>query len=73
MKYPALFCLVLLLFGALQEEAELGVVMDNMSAGQELLRQKEDRLKVLENALLGGLVSVLCATVSFQIIVKGNM
>ncbi|XP_020608436.1 uncharacterized protein LOC110047046 isoform X2 [Orbicella faveolata] len=29
--------------------------MDNMSAGQELLRQKEDRLKVLENALLGGL------------------
>ena len=31
--------------------------MDNMSAGQELLRQKEDRLKVLENALLGGLVS----------------
>lgn len=50
----------------LQEEAELGVVMDNMSAGQELLRQKEDRLKVLENTLLGGLVSVLCATVSFQ-------
>lgn len=48
----------------LQEEAELGVVMDNMSAGQELLRQKEDRLKVLENALLGGLVSVLCATVT---------
>ena len=42
---------------AMQEEAELGVVMDNMSAGQELLRQKEDRLKVLENALLGGLVS----------------
>lgn len=38
-----------------EEEAELGVVMDNMSAGQELLRQKEDRLKVLENTLLGGL------------------
>ena len=28
--------------------------MDNMTAGQELLRQKEDRLKVMENALLGG-------------------
>ena len=40
-----------------QEEAELGVVMDNMTAGQELLRQKEDRLRVLENALLGGMVS----------------
>jgi len=44
--------------------------MDNMSAGQELLRQKEDRLKVLENALLGGLVSCrgycLSAAVSFQ-------
>lgn len=39
-----------------QEEAELGVVMDNMTAGQELLRQKEDRLRVLENALLGGMV-----------------
>ena len=53
----------------LQEEAELGVVMDNMSAGQELLRQKEDRLKVLENAMLGGLVSCpgccLGATVNF--------
>lgn len=48
---------LVLLFHAIQEEAELGVVMDNMSAGQELLRQKEDRLKVLENALLGGLVS----------------
>ena len=48
---------LVLLFHAMQEEAELGVVMDNMSAGQELLRQKEDRLKVLENALLGGLVS----------------
>lgn len=50
----------------LKEEAELGVVMDNISAGQELLRQKEDRLKVLENTLLGGLVSCLCATVSLQ-------
>ena len=30
--------------------------MDNMTAGQELLRQKEDRLRVLENALLGGMV-----------------
>ncbi|KAJ7367430.1 Ubiquitin-protein ligase E3A, partial [Desmophyllum pertusum] len=38
-----------------EEEAELGVVMEHMSAGQELLRQKEDRLKVLETALLGGL------------------
>ncbi|XP_022779198.1 centrosomal protein of 164 kDa-like isoform X2 [Stylophora pistillata] len=38
-----------------EEEAELGVVMDNMTAGQELLRQKEDRLRVLENALLGGM------------------
>ena len=49
-----------------QEEAELGVVMDNMSTVQELLRQKEDRLKVLENALLGGLVSCRCTAVSFQ-------
>lgn len=32
-------------------------MMDNMTAGQELLRQKEERLKVMENALLGGLVS----------------
>lgn len=56
MKEVTLFYL-LRLFCVLQEEAELGVVMDNMSAGQELLRQKEDRLKVLENALLGGLVS----------------
>ena len=31
-------------------------MMDNMSAGHELLRQKEERLKVMENALLGGLV-----------------
>ena len=54
----------------LQEEAELGVVMDNMSAGQELLRQKEDRLKVLENALLGGLVS--CLLLASRTIVKGN-
>ena len=30
--------------------------MDNMTAGHELLRQKEERLKVMENALLGGLV-----------------
>ena len=46
----------------IQEEAELGVVMDNMSAGQELLKQKEDRLRVLENALLGGMVSrYLCS------------
>lgn len=35
--------------------------MDNMSAGQELLRQKEERLKLMENALLGGLVSNLSA------------
>ena len=56
MKDVTLVCVVLL-FCVLQEEAELGVVMDNMSAGQELLRQKEDRLKVLENAMLGGLVS----------------
>ena len=34
--------------------------MDNMTAGQELLRQKEDRLRVLENALLGGMVSYYC-------------
>ena len=73
MKYAAFLCLVLL-FCVLQEEAELGVVMDNMSAGQELLRQKEDRLKVLENALLGGLVSChgYCLTTS-RSIVKGNM
>lgn len=43
-------------FHMTQEEAELGVVMDSMTAGHELLRQKEERLKVMENALLGGLV-----------------
>ncbi|XP_031554693.1 centrosomal protein of 164 kDa-like [Actinia tenebrosa] len=38
-----------------EEEAELTIVVDNMNAGQELLRQKEERLKILENALLGGM------------------
>ncbi|KAK3726919.1 hypothetical protein QZH41_016709 [Actinostola sp. cb2023] len=38
-----------------EEEAELTIVVDNMNVGQELLRQKEERLKILENALLGGL------------------
>lgn len=33
--------------------------MDNMTAGQELLKQKEERLQVMENALVGGLVSTL--------------
>ena len=45
------------LYFLIKEEAELGVVVDNMTAGQDLLRQKEERLKVMENALLGGLVS----------------
>ena len=33
--------------------------MDNMTAGQELLKQKEERLQVMENALVGGLVRTL--------------
>lgn len=40
----------------MQEEAELSVAMDHMNMGQELVRQKEERLKILENTLLGGLV-----------------
>lgn len=40
-----------------EEEAELGVVVDNMTAGHELLKQKEERLVLLENALVGGLTT----------------
>lgn len=53
---PVLTMLLFFKFHMTQEEAELGVVMDSMTAGHELLRQKEERLKVMENALLGGLV-----------------
>lgn len=49
-----------------QEEAELGVVMDNMTAGQELLKQKEERLQVMENALVGGLSTASDSEVTFR-------
>jgi hypothetical protein len=43
-------------FFVFQEEAEVTEALYHMSAGENLLRQKEERLKMLENTLVNDLV-----------------
>ena len=52
MSLDSYFCMF-----SFQEEAEVTEALYHMSAGENLLRQKEERLKMLENTFASDLVS----------------